>query len=115
MTHWKSFKHTGLSIRTVVLISLLLSSVPAWGDNPRHQIHFVSENGRFVLLNLHRSIERVPIFEKSLFLGVMEQKREEDLWGLFDARAAELLEPTSEAQALKASHTTLYTVLDQRK
>jgi hypothetical protein len=108
MIHPKLIKPACRSIIVVVFAGLLLPSVAARGDEPRHHIHFTSENGRFVLLNVHRSIERVPIFEENRFMGVMDRKREEDIWGLFDAQSAKALGSDREAQVLKASHTPVY-------
>jgi len=108
MINPKLIKRTCLSLITALFAGLLLTSVPARGDQPRRHIHFMSENGRFVLLNVHRSIERVPIFQENRFMGVMDQNREEDLWALFDARSAKPLESGSDAQVLKASYTPVY-------
>lgn len=92
----------------VIACCVVLLAIPAWADEPRHQIHFESQNGRYVLLNLYRSIERVPVFEDGRFVGVMDQKREEDLWGLFDARSAVMLEPANVAQTLAAGRAPEY-------
>ena len=108
MTRTKTFRFACLLVFALVPASLLVLSVPAWGDNPRGQIHFVSENGRFVLLNMHHSIERVPIFSEGRFAGIMSNKREEDLWGLFDAQSAKLLGPYNEEEALKAGRNAVY-------
>ena len=110
MIDLKNFKPACLSILVAVPVGLFLLIVPAWGDEPRHRIHFESENGRFVLLNVYRSIERVPVFEENRFVGVMQNKREEDVWALYDARSAKLLGPYNEEEALKAGHTTVYTL-----
>lgn len=108
MIHPKLIKRACLSMIPVLFAGLLLTSVPARGDQPRRHIHFMSENGRFVLLNVHRSLERVPIFLDNRFTGVMDKKREEDLWALFDARSAKPIEAGSDAQVLKASYTPVY-------
>ncbi len=86
----------------------LLTSAAAMADEPRSRFEFVSENGRYVLLNIHRSIERVPVFEDGRYVGVMETKRDEPLWGAFDARSAQPLEPSNEAQTLRAGRVPLY-------
>jgi len=108
MIHPKLIKSACLSLTTALFAGLLLTSVPARSDQPRRNIHFISENGRFVLLNVHRSIERVPIFQDNRFTGVMDRNREEDLWALFDARSAKPLESGNDAQVLKASYSPVY-------
>ncbi len=110
MMYSKRFKRVCLFVITAIPASLSFFSLPAWGDNPRRQIHFVSENGRFVLLNVNRSLERVPIFRDDRFAGIIRNKREEDLWGLFDARSAKLLGPHNEKEALKAGYSAVYTL-----
>ena len=87
---------------------MLSSSIPAWADEPRHRNHFASKNGRYVLLNVYRSVERMPVFESDRFVGVMDRKREEDFWGLFDAHAAVPLEPLNEVQTLASGHAPKY-------
>lgn len=92
----------------LLVAGTLLSSLTAIADNPRHNIAFVSENGRYVLLNVYRSIERVPIFENGQYVGVMDTKREEPVWGLFDAQTAKVLEPSNEVETLMAGRAPLY-------
>jgi hypothetical protein len=92
----------------VLVCGTLLSSVGAMADNPRYNIAFFSENGRYVLLNVHRSIERVPIFENGQYVGVMEARRNEPIWGLFDAQGAQPLEPSNELDTLMAGSAPVY-------
>lgn len=104
----RSLIRTRRVLFNVLVAGTLLSSLTAIADNPRHNIAFVSENGRYVLLNVYRSIERVPIFENGQYVGVMDTKREEPVWGLFDARAAKVLEPSNEVETLMAGRAPLY-------
>ena len=92
----------------VLVAGTLLSSLTAIADNPRRNIAFVSDSGRYVLLNVYRSIERVPIFENGQYVGVMDTKREEPVWGLFDAQTAKVLEPSNEVETLMAGSVPLY-------
>lgn len=99
------------ALAPVLVFAMLLSSLSAFADSPRHNnIAFTSENGRFVLLNVYRSIERVPIFENGRYLGVLETKREEPVWNLFDAHGAQVLQPSNELETLSAGRAPLYSL-----
>lgn len=96
--------------RSVFVIGFLLLSGIGQADSPRRHDHFVSDNGRFVLVQIHRSLERRPVFEGGRFVGVMDRRRVEDLWGLFDARSAEPLLPPGSVEELGVAPTPLYTL-----
>lgn len=92
----------------VLVAGALLSGFSAMADQPRYSIVFLSENGRYVLLNVHLAFERVPIFENGRYVGVMKNKREEPNWGLFDAQAAQALDPSNDLETLMAGSAPLY-------
>lgn len=95
----------------ILLTGIVLLSGIAQADSPRRQTHFASEDGRFVLLQLHRSLERHPIFEGGRFLGVVDRPRVEDLWGLFDASsAAPVVSPGELEEELSIAPMPVYTV-----
>ena len=75
MTDSKSLDDVCRLIFTAVASCLLTPSAPASGNNLRHRIHSVTDNGRFVALNIHRSLERDAVFEDGQFAGVTEQGR----------------------------------------
>lgn len=108
MFHVRTPVHMHRFLFILFVSGALLSSFAAIADKPRHNIAFVSENGRYVLLNIYRSIERVPIFENGQYVGVMDTKREEPVWGLFDAQTAKVLEPSNEVETLMAGSVPLY-------
>ncbi|UCH48762.1 MAG: hypothetical protein JSU95_02875 [Betaproteobacteria bacterium] len=92
----------------LLVAGALLSGLSAMADNPRHNVVFISENGRYVLLNVHLAIERVPIFENGRYVGVMRSKRQEPDWGLFDAQAAKALDPSNDLETLMAGSAPFY-------
>lgn len=92
------------------IVALTLLAAGAHADQPRRRLHFSSPNGRFVLVQLQRSIDRVPVFDAKGFVGLLDRRREEDVWGLFDARTAVRLDSTSAAEELEAPASPLYTL-----
>ncbi len=92
----------------LLVAGTLLSSVEAMADNPRHKTEFVSENGRYVLFNVHYSVERTPIFDNGEYVGVMKSVRDEPVWGLFDAHAAQPVDPANGLLTLMAGRAPSY-------
>jgi len=99
----------GAAATALLGVAILAMGAQALADSGRrHRIQFTSANERFVLLNVHHSITRDPVFEDGRFVGIMNRTLEEDLWGLFDASSATLLNPDERRERLATARQPLY-------
>ena len=81
------------TVRRALPAIIFLVSLFAWADQPRRQYEFLSDNGRFVLISIHGSFRRVPLFEDRRFQRYVEVgSGEDETWGVFDAHRAEHVE-----------------------